>query len=276
MHVEVDDYIAALSREGSLLGDAAEEAGLTAPVPTCPGWQVRDLVRHQAFVHDWAGRHVREQSLVVLGDPGEEAILASDPPDGELLAAYRAGLAELVRTLREADPAVRCAMFMPGSSPLAFWARRQAHETAIHRLDAESALPARQRDPAGEFTPSFAEDGIDELIMGFAARQRYRMRTDDKRTLTIRTTDTGACWLVSAADGVTAVSRGSADSATGDTGDTGDTGGTGGTGECVLDGPASGLYVFLWNRAAAEPARVTVAGDQNVIDSWRSDVRVLW
>ena len=262
--MEVEDYIAALSREGSLLGDAAEAAGLTAPVPTCPGWQVRDLLRHQAFVHDWAGRHVREQALEVIGDPGEAQILAAGPPDGELPAAYRAGLAELLRTLREADPAVRCATFMPAPSPLAFWARRQAHETAIHRLDAESASPERQRDPAEAFAPSFAEDGIDELIMGFAARRRYRMRTDDKRSLAVRTTDTGASWLISAAEGRTAVSRGAAGPAAGATAD------------CVLDGPASALYTFLWNRAARDPARVTVTGDQNVIDSWRSAVRVSW
>jgi uncharacterized protein (TIGR03083 family) len=262
--VQVEDYIAALSREGSLLGDAAEEAGLTAPVPTCPAWQVRDLLRHQAFVHDWAGRHVRERAAEVLGDPGEAQILASGPPDGELLAAYRAGLTELVRTLREADPAVQCAAFMPAPSPLAFWARRQAHETAIHRLDAESASPERQRKPVEAFAPSFAEDGIDELIMGFAARRRYRMRADDHRSLAVRTTDTGACWLISAVGGRTTVSRSAAAEDTVATAD------------CVLDGPASGLYAFLWNRAAREPARVTVTGDQNVIDSWRSDVRVSW
>ena len=257
--MEVEDYITALSREGSLLGDAAEEAGLTAPVPTCPGWQVRDLLRHQLFVHDWAGRHVREQAPEVLGDPGEAAILAGGPPDGELLAAYRAGLAELVTTLRAADPAVQCAAFMPATSPLAFWARRQAHETAIHRLDAQSAT--RPQDPVEAFAADFAADGIDELIMGFAARRRYRMRTDDKRSLTVATTDTGARWLISAADGHTTVSRDPAGSA---------------TAGCALDGPASGLYAFLWNRAAREPARVTVTGDQDVIDSWRHDVRVSW
>ena len=52
-------------------------------------------------------------------------------------------------TLRTADPAVRCWTFLPAPSPLAFWARRQAHETAIHRADAQLA--------AGPVTP-FAAD----------------------------------------------------------------------------------------------------------------------
>ena len=256
--MEVDDYIAALSREGSLLGDAAEAAGLTAPVPTCPGWQVRDLLRHQAFVHDWAGRHVREQALEVIGDPGEAQILADGPPDGELLAAYRAGLAELLRTLRAADPAVQCAVFMPAPSPLAFWARRQAHETAIHRLDAQSAVPGRQLDPVEAFAPSFAEDGIDELLMGFAARGRYRQRTDQEQALAVRTADTGACWLIKTAAGKSTITRGAGDA------------------DSALDGPASGLYAFLWNRSGPGPAGITVTGDPGAIATWQSSVRVSW
>lgn len=34
---------------------------------------------------------------------------------------------------------VDCWTFLDAPSPLAFWARRQAHETAIHRADAQLA-----------------------------------------------------------------------------------------------------------------------------------------
>ncbi|MGH3621366.1 MAG: maleylpyruvate isomerase N-terminal domain-containing protein, partial [Sciscionella sp.] len=48
-----------------------------------------------------------------------------------------------------------------------FWARRMAHDTAIHRLDAEHARVGRA-DPASVptllFDPAFAADGIDELL----------------------------------------------------------------------------------------------------------------
>ena len=47
--VEIGQHIAAVERDGGLLADAAQAAGLTASVPACPGWQVRNLVRHQAF-----------------------------------------------------------------------------------------------------------------------------------------------------------------------------------------------------------------------------------
>jgi len=40
--------------------------------------------------------------------------------------------------LASAPPDLDCLTFLAAPSPLAMWARRQAHETAIHRVDAES------------------------------------------------------------------------------------------------------------------------------------------
>ena len=172
--VEIGQHIAAVERDGGLLADAAQAAGLTASVPACPGWQVRDLVRHQAYVHGWAARHIAEQAAEIIGTAGEADILSGGLPDADLIASYREGVAALVRTLRAADPDVACATFLPAPSPLAFWARRQAHETAIHRFDAQAAGRAagRAADPLTAFAPAFAADGIDELITGFAARRK--------------------------------------------------------------------------------------------------------
>lgn len=256
--VEIAAHIDALDRDGALLADAAEAAGLAASVPACPAWRVRDLVRHQAYVHGWAARHVRERAPQLIGAADEAEVLAGGPPDGELTAAYRRGHAELVRTLRAADPDVRCATFMPAPSPLAFWARRQAHETAIHRFDAQSARPDGPPDPAGAFGAAFADDGVDELIMGFAARRRYRLRGDRDLSLAVRAADTGGRWQLRFTDGSTQVSRGD------------------GAADCALDGPAAGLYAFLWNRCDAARALLTVTGDPAVLSAWRGSVRVTW
>jgi uncharacterized protein (TIGR03083 family) len=263
--VEIAAHVDALERDGALLADAAAAAGLTASVPTCPGWQVRDLVRHQAYVHRWAARHVTERPPTVLDGDDEDAILAEGPDDAELIGAYRSGHADLVAALRSAAPDLDCATFMPAPSPLAFWARRQAHETAIHRYDAQSAARGGGPTPADAFDAAFADDGIDELIMGFAARRRYRLRGEGARSLTVRATDTGHGWQVRLADGATAVAR------------CDDTGGAdGGAGDCLLAGPAAGIYAFLWNRSVAAAAAVTITGDPNVLDVWRSSVRVTW
>ena len=94
-------------------------------------------------------------------------------------------------TLTEADPALVCAIFMAAPSPLAFWARRQAHETAIHRADAEIALGAWP-----DYPPDFAADGVDELIIGFGQRRRYRPSAETGGSLQVRATDTGHAWHV--------------------------------------------------------------------------------
>ena len=65
--------------------------------------------------------------------------------------------------------------------------------------------------PAAGFDPAFAADGVDELIMGFAARRRYRLREGGdgggERSLTVRARDAEGRWHVRLADGGTAVSR---------------------------------------------------------------------
>jgi len=263
--VEIAAHVDALERDGKLLADAAAAAGLTASVPTCPGWQVRDLVRHQAYVHRWAARHITERPPTVLDDgDDEEAVLASGPDDAELIAAYRSGHAALVAALRAADPDLDCATFMPAPSPLAFWARRQAHETAIHRYDAQSAAPGGAPTPSTAFDGAFADDGIDELITGFAARRRYRPRADGTRSLTVLATDTRNGWQVSFADGATKVAR------------CGQAADGGGTAVSLLEGSAAGIYAYLWNRSDAAAAAFTITGDPAVLDVWRSSVRVTW
>ena len=261
--VEISAHIDALDRDGALLADAAQAVGLQAGVPGCPGWQVRDLVRHQAYVHHWAARHVAGRSPELIDDGLTESdILARGPSDAGLIAAYRDGHAALVAILRAADPDVDCATFMPAPSPLAFWARRQAHETAVHRYDAQSAAPGGPPAPAAGFDPAFAADGVDELIMCFAARRRYRPRGRDggggERSLTVRALDTDARWHVRFADGGTEVSRDDA------------------AADCTLDGTAAGLHAFLWNRSDAAQAGLTITGRPEILDMWSTSVRVRW
>jgi uncharacterized protein (TIGR03083 family) len=258
--VEISAYIDALDRDGALLADAAQAAGLRAGVPGCPGWRVRDLVRHQAYVHDWAARHVRDRLPGLIDDEITESdILERPPADADLIAAYRAGHAALVATLGDADPDVQCATFMPAPSPLAFWARRQAHETAVHRYDAQSAAPGGPPAPADAFDPAFAVDGIDELIMCFAPRRRYRARDGGaERTLTVRALDAAGRWHVRLTDGGTEVSRDDP------------------AADCTLEGTAAGLYAFLWNRCDAARAGLTITGRRPVLAAWSDSVRVRW
>ncbi|MFC5241726.1 maleylpyruvate isomerase family mycothiol-dependent enzyme [Streptomyces atrovirens] len=239
-------FLETLEKEGQLLADAAERAGTDAAVPTCPGWHVRDLVRHTGAVHRWAAAFVADGHT----EPrpmGEDPVL-----DGTgLMAWYRDGHRLLVDTLAGAAPDVECFTFLPGPpSALAFWTRRQAHETTVHRFDAESA---RGGTPSPVAT-DFAVDGVDELLRGFHARPKSRVRTPAPRVLRVRATDADAVWTVRLSQEPPVTSRG----ADGDA-------------ECELAGPAEQLYLALWNRVPI-PA---VSGDPELAALWRETSAVV-
>ncbi|MFE9928716.1 maleylpyruvate isomerase family mycothiol-dependent enzyme [Streptomyces sp. NPDC005533] len=241
--MEITELVKTLAREGELLADVAEQAGTDAPVPTCPGWRVTDLLRHTGSVHRWAAGYVAERRLEPVGFPD-----APELADGELLAWFRQGHADLVRTLTEAPADVQCWTFLPTAppSPLAFWARRQAHETTVHRMDAEAARGVA----FSAVEPEFAENGVDELLTGFHARPRSRVRTPEPRVVRVRAADTGAVWTVH-------LSPEPARTVPGHTGEAAD---------CELTGEAAWLYAALWNRLPLAGPGVT--GDVALARLW--------
>jgi uncharacterized protein (TIGR03083 family) len=244
--MEIEYFLENLDREGRLLAAAAEGAGTDAKVATCPGWQVRDLVRHTGMVHRWAAAFVAEEHTSYHPDGG-----LPDLDGHELLAWFREGHRRLVDTLAGASPDVRCWSFLPAPSPLAFWARRQAHETTVHRVDAESALGG---EPTAVAT-DFAVDGIEELLRGFHARSRSRVRTQEPRVLRVRATDAEAVWTV----------RLSAQPPVSGRDEQGDA-------DCELAGPAARIYLALWNRTPFPG----VTGDASLAALWREKSGITW
>ncbi len=137
--MEVSDYVDAVELEGGRLLLEARAAGLDAEVPHCPGWTVRRLLAHVGFVHGWAADYVAGAVTEMVDEPSEEQMFA-DAPDGERLFEWAAGQhRRLVTALRDAPADLECWTFLPAPTPLSMWARRQAHETAIHRVDAQQA-----------------------------------------------------------------------------------------------------------------------------------------
>jgi uncharacterized protein (TIGR03083 family) len=247
--MEIAEHLDALHREGELLAAAADRTGLDTPIPTCPEWRMRDLVRHMGDVHRWAGAHVAQRRR----DPirRAEEVAGPLPEDPELLDWFRRGHADLVRTLKTAPLDLDCWTFLPAPSPVAFWARRQAHETSIHRADAES--------PGGAPTPfpvSFAVDGIEELLFGFLGRPGDDDGTHPLRTLHLDATDADGEWLVRIGQAVVNVDRGHSDA------------------NCSVRGSASDLYLLLWNRRSADG--LDVIGDASLLDLWRETVQIQW
>jgi uncharacterized protein (TIGR03083 family) len=245
------DLISSLRGEGELLISAAERAGLEAEVPTCPGWRVRDLVQHTGMTHLWAAAHIAEKRQEALGAEETEALASPRAADHLLLDWYRAANREVVAALERASPQLACWTFLPAPSPLAFWARRQAHETEIHRVDAEAASGSITPVPAVE-----ALDGIDEMLFGFAARQR-RITVDGPRRLALVAGDAQAAWMVEIGPAGVRASRAKS------------------TGyDCRVVDTASSLFLLLWNRRPGDGPEVS--GDRDVIELWRQSIRVRW
>lgn len=267
--------IGALRHEGQALAAAAQRAGMAAPVPACPGWRVADLLRHTSYVHRWATGIVAQRLARPPDALAEEEILRLGPGDGELVDWFGQGHAALVRALEEAPPDAQCWAFLHAPSPLAFWARRQAHETAIHRVDAEQAAAAAghsagagQPQATGDgdgsaagsaVEPGFAADGVDELIMGFLARSIRRGKWPGLGgALAVHADDagTGQAWLVAGQDGDATVSRGA------------------GPAGCTVTGGARDLYLLLWNRGGLGSLRVT--GDPAILAAFGRQLQITW
>src|SRR4051794_2009225 len=116
--------------------DAVHAAGQDTRVPTCPDWSVRDLAEHLGGVHRWCAGTVSR--------PGEKlvrrGVTASPMPESvdEVSAWLLEGAAIVTRAIRDADEGTLVGGF--GTMvPVSFWARRQCHETLVHRADAELA-----------------------------------------------------------------------------------------------------------------------------------------
>lgn len=265
--MQIAEHIASLSEEGRLLAAAAEQAGPGASVPTCPGWQIRHLLRHLGMVHRWAAAFVTEGHTTYQPDGGEPAL------DGaELLAWFREGHRHLVRSLEEAPADLDCWTFLPAPSPLVFWSRRQLNETTVHRVDAESALGG----PLSPVPADRAVDGIDELLTGFHARARSRVRSRTPRTLRVRAVDTEATWTVRISDGPPEAVRSKGPGHSRGPGGT-DPRNSAGSAErvdCELRGTAEGLYLTLWNRLPL--TAVTLRGDRSVARLWTDNSAVTW
>ncbi|MCE7005559.1 maleylpyruvate isomerase family mycothiol-dependent enzyme [Kibdelosporangium philippinense] len=223
-----ETYLAHIVEQAEGLKAAAIEAGPSAPVPTCPEWTVRDLVEHIAQVHNMVTEGLKLS-------PGDQRPPRADlPADWDsLLAWWDAKRIEMVAGLGADDPAKQAWSFVPHMGTLAWWARRQAHETAIHRLDAEHAKS--EKVPTLLFNSELAADGIDEAL---ATMSVYRARAKRPEvtvagTLLVHAADAGRTWLLRAYDGVVEV--GPVEDAATDA-------------DATLAGTADAVYRAVWKR----------------------------
>ena len=145
-----------LEQDARLLLDSARSAPQGA-VPTCPGWTARDVADHTAEVY------AHKIAAMRLGRRPEEGDWPWAPDDESVFGWFEDRLAELLHELETRDPAASSWTWFDDDQTVGFWLRRMAHETAIHRVDAELAAG---REPTPH-DPQLAVDGVDELLGTF-------------------------------------------------------------------------------------------------------------
>lgn len=248
----LDDHVAAIATAAEVLRDAAERAGLEAPVPTCPEWDVRQLVTHQGMVHRWAAARVRGDS----GHDTKDSVAEAEASD-DLLSWFADGATTLRSAISEAPDGAATGVFLNDApAPRQFWARRQAHETTMHSVDAVGAAAGRAPSTAElEIDRAVAIDGIDELLCGFITRGKGRLRSDEPYIIAVTPDDDERAWTVAVGDGPVSTTVGRPDPA-----------------DVTFSGTAVQIYTGLWNRGD----EIVSTGREDALDAWRRLVRVRW
>lgn len=220
--MEYAEYLDAVEAAAQLIAGRGVSLDLT--VPSCPGWTTRDLLAHVVNV-------LRQKLPVMRGRltvaPAADSWQRAAPTDPELPAALLSTAEEVVTLLRQMGPGVELWSWYERDHSSAFWARRLAHELAIHRVDSDLAVGV----PPG-CDPQLAADGVGELATVFLDRPG-RQLTDDgpDALLHLHGTDIPCEWSV----GLTSTGMSA-------------TPGHSTLAQAELRGPVVSLYLWGWGR----------------------------
>jgi uncharacterized protein (TIGR03083 family) len=230
-------------------------------VPSCPGWNVTDLVLHLGGVHRHVARIIREKQRehvpisrddlgwLGLGHPHLHWLMTghaprNEPLPPEVLAWFEEGASELEAVFRQTDPDEPVWTWSP-EKRVGFWLRTQAIEAAVHRWDAQFAHGVTQPIDA-----ELAADGIDHTFeyMLPARREWAEAPEGSGETYHFHRTDGPGEWTVRLdRDGVEVTREH-------------------GKGNVTIRGAASDLLLWLWRRIPA--SQMEVFGDAALLDRY--------
>lgn len=243
-------YLEGVRHNARLFVEAARLAGVDAPVPTCPDWTVADLARHQGRVFYWVSAIIETKAQEYVDrTPFEEQAAGADP-----LAFVASGAEHALAVLGAADPETPVWNWLDGGpGPARFWFRRMAHETVVHRADAEAAAAGPAAAPSRVEPAELAADGIDELLAILELQSRGGRRPQLSGSYHFHTTDVPGEWVV-IFDGDGATIRREHAKA-----------------DVAVRGPASDLELFLYNRRG--PDGLETFGDPAALAAWTEHIR---
>jgi uncharacterized protein (TIGR03083 family) len=235
------ELVTAVRREGEGIATAAG-MGTDAAVPTCDDWTVESLVVQVSRVY---ARVARIASTRATESPQTPVEL----PDGDSLHVLRDVLDELVSALSECDADTPLWNWAPGAAKTAmFWARRMAHESSVHRFDAQAAHGVMQ-----PIDSELAGDGIDELIDVLARRVYTRDDVSGPTgTVTLQASDHDAWHLELEPEGISRTEIVKAP-------------------DVIVSGTSSALLLGAYGRIPW--TSLEVAGDSDLLAQWSAAMK---
>ncbi|HEX6967955.1 MAG TPA: maleylpyruvate isomerase N-terminal domain-containing protein [Micromonosporaceae bacterium] len=183
-----DFWMAALRVEGTAFRTAVAAADPQAPVLSCPGWTTTRLVHHLGSIYDWV--------LGILAAPPDRRPEPPRVPEGLPTSAaaidwWQERYDRLMGRLDDIDPDAPAWNWAPQPKRAAFWHRRMAHESAVHRWDAQAALSA-----ATPIEAKLAADGIGEVLDSWLPAGRRRSSSPRYGVVHLVATDCAQEWFV--------------------------------------------------------------------------------
>jgi len=183
-HGNKDFWLAALRTDGPAFRAAVAEAGPDAQVPSCPEWTVAQLTGHLTDLYRWVGGHVGRG--------------VTDPPQARVREARAATPEEfdesftaLLTLLDALDPEMPAWNWAPQSKKVGFWDRRMAHETAVHRWDAQMATGLAEPIEA-----KLAADGVTEILDTWLPAGRGKCPPDRQGMIALSASDLEQTWYI--------------------------------------------------------------------------------
>ncbi|KUN39796.1 hypothetical protein AQJ30_09040 [Streptomyces longwoodensis] len=242
-----EQWLRSFRSEAARFSASVDPTRLDAAVPSCPGWTVYDLIAHVAGVYRWHRQHLQRRTA---STPRHER--PQVPAHMPVLTWWQREFTAMEQELDAVSP-TEPAWNWAGRPPVAlFWHRRMAHETALHRWDAENALGVRHSVDSTLWT-----DGVTEVLDTFLPGGRNAGIAGPTGTVALTATDTGAHWRIAVREsGVLLAPRA-------------DVPGAGPAPDCTAEGTTEDLLLVLWGRATAAD-RLRVQGDATLLRCLRA------
>lgn len=225
---------------------AAYRSNPSGRVPWSDRWTVRSVARHVAGAHRAVAHILADRPTADFAQAAAMPRVEADDPT--FPAWFAANTERLVIQCRTVPPAAICWSPHPLlAGTAAYWVRRVAYDTLVHRWDAEAGAGIS----GAAMDPEVAADAVDELLDAGLRVTRAVAHAPAGPAIRLACTDAPDVWHLD----LSAVGRLTIHAEPMDV-------------AVTLRGTAEALLLWLWGRIEIEAGSTEVEGDRSVLARW--------